>query len=609
MKFFGALWLSVFLLLSACSEQDPQTAVSTPAQTEIPSQQIYDQRCSFCHDGSTPKAPHLIEFQIIGAKAIEDTLTNGLMAQHAQGLSQADITALALFLGGARASTQPVKRCEVNVVPATTPPTQGWSLSLEGTRFIPAEVAQLAKDQVSRLQLKWVFAHPGATRVRSQPVPFGDVVITGSQDGQVYALDLHSGCTVWQFAAAAEVRSAVAINEKGTRAFFGDIRGDVYAIDPRDGSPIWQTTAHGHPDTTITGSPRYYNGVVYVPLSSTEWGSAADPSYPCCTFRGGVVALDAVTGEEKWTAYAIEQAPSPTGESNDMGAPLHHPAGAPIWNSPTIDVQRNLLYVGTGEAYTSPAADTSDSVIAFDLSSGEKVWHYQSIAGDAWNMACFIGGGPNCPEEDGPDLDIGAPPVLVTVDGQDMLLAGQKSGDVFALNPDNGELIWRKKIGRGGFAGGIHWGLAAHNGVVFAPNADTVFTGRFTGPRKPGLFALNAADGEQLWFTPAVDVCAEEDKPACDPGLSAAVTAIPGVVFAGAFDGHLRAYDAETGAIIWNFNTLGEHASVSGEKALGGSIESDGPVVYRGHVLINSGYLFGDRMPGNALMVFAPAPN
>ena len=193
----------------------------------------------------------------------------------------------------------------------------------------------------------------------------------------------------------------------------------------------------------------------------------------------------------------------------------------------------------------------------------------------------------------------------MTVDGRDLVIGGQKSGDVFALDPADGSLVWRKKIGRGGFAGGIHWGMAAQDDVIFAPNADTVFTGRFTGERKPGLFALNASDGEVLWFSRAPDACAEADKPACDPGFSAAVTAIPGVVFAGAFDGHLRAYTAATGELMWDFDTHNEFPSVSGERARGGSIEADGPVVYRGHVLVNSGYLFGDRMAGNSLLVFA----
>ena len=604
MRFVSAAWIA---FLFGCSAADDFHAPTRADAAGFDAQTAFDSRCVHCHDGSVPKAPHQIKFQLIGPRAIERTMTDGLMAAHVEGLSREQIARLASFLGGATYSTVPVKMCASHQLVASRPATFGWSLTEQGTRFIPGEVAQLETRDVPGLALKWVFAYPGATRARSQPVPFGEAILVGSQDGTVYALSLDRGCAHWTFQADVEVRSALAVSGDGTRAYFGDIRGMVYAIDPRTGEEIWRTQADAHPDTTITGSPRLFRDKLYVPLSSSEWGSAADPGYGCCTFRGGVAAFDSENGAKLWTAYAIAEAPQPTGKKNELGVPLYHPAGAPVWNSPTIDAKRNLLYVGTGEAYTSPAAATSDSVLAIDLQTGAVVWHYQSTPGDAWNMACFIGGGANCPQENGPDLDIGAPPMLLTIDGRDLVVAGQKSGDVFALNPADGSLVWRKKVGRGGFAGGVHWGLAAAGDVVFAPIADTVFTGRFTGPRKPGLFALNAADGEVLWHAPAPDVCAEADKPACDPGFSAAVTAIPGVVFAGAFDGHLRAYAAANGEVLWDFNTHGEFPSVSGELARGGSIEADGPVVYRGHVLINSGYLFGDRLAGNALLVFAPA--
>ncbi len=608
-RWMSLLWIVV---LAGCGAENPQQL--QPEQQEengaiqtaqFDPQAEFDTRCAHCHDGSVAKAPHQIKFQIIGAKAIKASLTDGLMAVHAQGLDPHHVDALATHLGGATAAQVPVKRCAEALVSTAEPSTQGWSLSYEGDRFIPESVAGLATEDIPKLKPKWVFAYPGATRARSQPVPYGDAILVGSQDGTVYALDLESGCAHWAYAADVEVRSAIAVSDDGQQAYFGDIAGTVYAIDARSGRELWRAQADAHPDVTITGSPRLFENRLFVPLSSTEWGSAADPGYACCTFRGGVAAFEVATGRKLWTTYAIPEAPKPRGRQNELGVELYHPAGAPIWNSPTIDTKRRLLYVGTGEAYTSPAADTSDSVLAIDVDTGDIVWHYQSISGDAWNMACFIGGGPNCPEEDGPDLDIGAPPVLQTVDGRDLVIAGQKSGDVFALLPEDGSLVWRKKIGRGGFAGGVHWGLAAHDGVIFAPNADTVFTGRFKGPRKPGLFALNAADGEVLWYSAAPDACQEADKPACDPGLSAAATAIPGAVFAGAFDGHLRAYDSVTGEVLWDFDTNVEFDSVSGEVAHGGSIEADGPVVYRGHVLVNSGYLFGDRMAGNALIVFA----
>ena len=388
--------LAILLLVGCGTETqtptaDPDAAPSNPlAELNFDAQAAYDTRCAHCHDGSVAKAPHLIEFQLIGAKAIAATLTQGLMATHAEGLSPLQIAALATHLGGAKLADVPVRMCEETTLPASTPVTQGWSLNTAGTRFIPSDVAQLSAEEVPRLRLKWVFAYPGATRARSQPVPFGDSVLVGSQDGTVYALKLATGCAVWRYSADVEVRSALEINQAGTAAYFGDIKGGIYAIDPRDGSLLWRAHADAHPDVTITGSPRLYKQRLYVPLSSKEWSSAADPGYACCTFRGGVAAFDALTGEHLWTSYSIPQAPQATGKTNDLGAPLYHPAGAPVWNSPTIDAKRNLLYVGTGEAYTSPAADTSDSILAIDLTTGELMWHYQSIAGDAWNMACFI---------------------------------------------------------------------------------------------------------------------------------------------------------------------------------------------------------------------------
>jgi polyvinyl alcohol dehydrogenase (cytochrome) len=345
---------------------------------------------------------------------------------------------------------------------------------------------------------------------------------------------------------------------------------------------------------------------LYVPMSSNEWAAAADPAYECCTFRGGVTALDTRTGRVVWRSYTIPQAPVASGERTAAGTLRRHPAGAPVWNSPTIDVKRRRLYVGTGEGYTSPAAPQSDAVIAYDLDTGRMLWWHQSLANDAWNMACFIGGGPNCPSENGPDLDIGAPPILHRLpDGDDVLLAGQKSAHVFALDPDDGKLRWKVKYGRGGYAGGVHWGMAATSTVLYAPNADTTFLPTERGEPKPGLFALSPRDGSIVWFTPAPDACPADLKPACDRGFSPPPTAIPGAVFQPSFDGWLRAYAERDGELLWQYNTVRDFTTVSGETARGGSIESAGAIVADGSVLVNSGYLFGGRMPGNVLLAFA----
>ena len=612
----AALVACVFgaLLSAGCESSSPADADDVPlidvvSRAPFDATVEFESRCAQCHNGGVPHAPHIVTFQMLGGDAIFEALTAGSMAIHAQGLSDAQKRALADQYGGSSADDEPVAMCP----PGQNRPSverlvmDGWGVDAANRRFFAAEVAQLDAADVPRLELAWAFSYPGATRARSQPLVVGDTLIVGGQDGRVFALDAASGCARWTFQADAEVRSSVTIDGTSADAavYAGDIQGNLYRIALVSGRLQWRTRVHDHPDATITGSPRYHDGRVFVPVSSSEWASAADPGYACCTFQGAVVAFDAIEGRKLWSASSIEQTPQPTGEKTPAGSDRFHPAGAPIWNSPTIDAQRNRLYVGTGEAYTSPAAPSSDAVLAFDLDSGRRLWTYQSISGDAWNMACFIGGGANCPVEDGPDLDIGASPVLETLaDGTQRLLVGQKSGDVFALDPDDGALVWRTKIGRGGFAGGVHWGMATDGERLYAPNADTTFTGRFTGTPKPGLFALDPATGSEVWFTPAPDVCAADERPACDPGLSAAVSAIPGIVFAGAFDGHLRAYDSADGRILWDFDTNRAFETVSGVVARGGSIESDGPVIVGGWVYVNSGYLFGDRMPGNVLLAF-----
>jgi len=557
---------------------------------------------------------------MIGTKAVLQSMTDGVMQLESKSMTPVELRQLAEHLGGSTLeseTTLPLKMCEADMTvpdPEQPPRSSDWGIDPQNTRFITADIAGLEALDVPQLRLKWAFAYPNSTRARSQPVIAGDTVFMGSQDGTIYALDVASGCVRWTFEADAEVRSAVTIeaaeggeNGRGPHAYFGDFIGQVYKLEAGSGTLVWKASVEDHHNVTITGSPKLHKDRLYVPMSSSEWASAADPAYECCTFRGGVAAFDRTDGRMLWKSHTILQQPELTGKKNNQGAATWAPAGAPVWGSLTIDEKRNVLYAPTGQGYTSPAVNTSDSIIAFNLESGNIEWVYQATQGDAWNMSCFIGEAANCPEEDGPDYDFGAPPVLLTLsNGRDILLAGQKSGFVHALDPDRGgALIWKKRIGLGGFAGGVHWGMAADGDTLYAPNADTNYINKWHGERTPGLYALKADTGEQIWFTPAPDVCAEEDKPECDPGLSAAVTAIPGVVFAGGFDGHLRAYDNTTGAIIWDFNTAQEFETLSGETARGGSIESDGPVIAHGHVLVNSGYLFGGRMGGNVLLAFS----
>ena len=638
LRFKIGILLAVAALAAGCSRETPEAPeapeaveAEAPAPAELPETitmvseggpgaALYQEHCASCHEGGVPKAPHVVTMQMSTPEKILGTM-DGLMSQQAKGLSEEERIVLAEFLSqqtlGAKSTAKPVLMCEEGAsdFDYSAPPAHyGWGLAPGNTRFVPTDVAQLPAEQVPNLTLKWAFAYPDATRARSQPTIAGGAVYVGSHDNVIYALDMETGCARWTFETDAEVRHATSVSswEAGDASaepslYFGDFNGRVYRLNAVTGALIWKIQVDDHKDILLTGSPKLHDGKLYVPLSSNEWASAADPGYECCTFQGGVAALDAETGEEIWKSRSIAGELKLTGKLNDAGAPTWHPAGAPVWNSPTIDPKRGRLYVGTGEAYTSPAAPTSDSILAFNLETGAMEWAYQGLAGDAWNMACTIADKTNCPSENGPDLDFGAPPILTTLpDGRQIILAGQKAGVVHALDPDdNGRLLWKKQTGIGGFAGGVHWGMAADGGTLFVPNADTYFFGEPRGVPRPGLWSLDAATGEENWFTPAPNVCPEDLKPACDPGLSAAITAIPGIVFAGGFDGMLRAYDAKSGKVVWEINALTEFETVNGEIAKGGSFESDGPVVAYGKLFVNSGYLYGGRMAGNVLLVFA----
>ena len=477
------------------------------------------------------------------------------------------------------------------------PRWNGWGAGVTNARFQPAAQAGLAAADVPRLRLRWAFGYPRSTSAQSQPTVVGGRLFVASERGAVYALDAKTGCTHWTFAAGSGVRSAMTVGrlDDGRHAlFFGDFTATVHALDAATGAAIWRRDVESHPGARITGAPVLHDGRLYVPVSSLEELLAADPRYPCCTFRGSVAALDAASGEPVWQSYTIEEAPGPRGRNPD-GAALMGPSGAAVWSAPTIDAQRGLVYAATGNAYTEPAAATSDAIVAFDLDTGAVRWTNQLTPGDAFILNCG-GDNPNCPEEDGPDFDFGASPVLVTTaDGRDLLVVGQKSGTGYGLDPNrDGAVVWRHQVGAGSALGGIEWGFAVDAEKAYFPNSD------YLTPEPGGLAAVRLRTGELVWY-------AEPHEPVCDgcsPALLAAVTAVPGAVFSGAWDGLFRAYDARDGSVLWEFDTNGGHDTVNGVAARGGSINGPGPVVVDGMVYVNSGYAaFGGR-PGNVLLAF-----
>jgi polyvinyl alcohol dehydrogenase (cytochrome) len=257
--------------------------------------------------------------------------------------------------------------------------------------------------------------------------------------------------------------------------------------------------------------------------------------------------------------------------------------------------------VATGNAYTSPAAPTSDAVVALDMTTGKIVWTQQATPNDAYLVRCKPGVG-NCPDEVGPDFDFGNSPILRTLaGGRRVISLGQKSGIVYGIAPDeNGKILWQMRAGKGGELGGIEWGSAADERNIYVPVSDVLGPVEEAG----GLLAFDLATGKQLWKTPAPPVTCR-NAPGCTGAQSAAISVIPGAVFSGSIDGHLRAFSTTDGKIIWQFNTMQAFDTVNGVKAQGGSIDASGPVIVGGMVLTNSGYGLWRGKAGNVLLAFA----
>ena len=490
------------------------------------------------------------------------------------------------------------------------PRWNGWGADLSNSRFQPAAMAGLTRDQVPLLRLKWAFGFLGRPAAVAQPTIVGGLVFVGGGDREVYALDAKSGCTRWTFKTEAVVRTAISFAPiSGTdqfAVFFGDLRANAYAVNAITGALVWKTKVEDHPAALITGAPTLYSGILYVPVSSMEEVTGSPSAYQCCTFRGSVVALDIATGKQIWKGYTIPEAPRPT-KRNATGTQLYGPSGAAVWSAPTIDVQRQALYVATGDNYSDPPSETSDAILAFELATGRMLWHWQATAKDSFITSCFSADRTNCPESDGPDHDFGQSPILVSLrSGQRVLVVGQKSGVVHALDPDQeGKILWQTRVGKGGPLGGIMWGSAADQDHVYVANSDVRFSPSGYKTLDPnaggGLFALDLATGKISMQVPPVP-CGSRSQ--CSPALSAAVTAIPGVVFSGGVSGHLRAYATDDARLLWEVDTAREYRIVNGVSARGGAMDGPGPTIVDGMLYVNSGYAQWGGLPGNVLLAF-----
>jgi len=560
------------------------------------------------------------------AARIMKTLDFGAMMTVAYPMAREDREAVAAYLGtkAPLVSLPASAYCSdrsVRVSDSSKFVWNGWSTGTNNARYQTAEAAGLSLDQVRGLKMKWAFGFDGDVTAFSQPTVIDGQVFVGSAGGVIYALRASTGCVQWTYETNGPVRSSVVAAPLGDKhaLLFGDQIGWFYALEAETGKQLWKKKIEEHDAARLTATPIVYKGVVYVPAASWEETRSLDPTYACCTFRGSIIALQIRDGKLVYKSYMIPEAPRQTGKTK-RGTPQFGPSGAGVWATPTLDEKRGVMYAATGDNYSTPATSMSDAIVAMQISTGKILWAKQTFPNDAYNSSCGTDK-QNCPDEDGPDYDFGSSAILTRLpNGHDVLLAGQKSGMVYALDPDKkGELLWQVRIATR-FPGaspsvGVQWGMATDGQKVYAATSspgraapkDKQDIRRYVlDPRQGGgLTALRISDGSKVWYAPPI-VCAENAASGCSPAQSAALTAIPGAVFSGSMDGHLRAYNTEDGKVLFDFDTMREFTTVNGVKARGGSMDGPGPVAVGGMVFVNSGYSRFGGVPGNVLIAFAP---
>jgi polyvinyl alcohol dehydrogenase (cytochrome) len=574
---------------------------------------LYAERCASCHDKPEGRTPPKTVLEAQSATAITAALYEGVMRPMAAGLSPHDMASLAAHLSKAPAGGRDDRLAEAPACQGRPQPLSlgarsqwnGWGGSGAQARFQPDP--GFAAADAPRLKLKWAFAYPGSRN--GQATVVGDRLFINSNAGGVYALDARTGCAWWRFSLPGGSRSSIVVGRlpgatpRHAAYFTGWVERTAYALDAETGALIWKTQVDHQREVQMTGSPVLHGGRLYVTVSSAEEAIATDPKYGCCRFRGAVVALDAATGRQLWKTYMAGEA-RPF-RKNAAGTQMYGPAGAAIWSAPTIDAKRGVLYVATGDSYTDVELPTADSIVALDLKTGAVRWKNQLTREDNYIVGCARGAARgNCPETLGPDHDFGASPILYTLaSGKRVLLAGQKSSQVYGLDPDaQGKVLWEKRLSAGGPLGGIEFGMAADGDRLYAAVAD-IFT---SGKSAAGLHAFNPADGAILWQAPTPRLPCAWKNVFCSPAMSQAVSAMPGLVFGGSMDGRFRAFDSATGKIVWEVDTAAQPVvTVSGREARGGVIDGAGPTIAGGMVHVTSGYQARSGAPGLVLMAFS----
>ena len=576
---------------------------------------LYSQRCAACHDHAGGRIPPKASIADNTRASITTTLFAGVMQPMARGLSLHDLASIATYLSSRKDGTAGGFGPDAPACAAKPKPLDlsgngawnGWGRTMEQARYQPNPGFTAA--EVPRLKLKWAFAYSNASN--GQATVVGDRLFVNSSSGAIYALDAKTGCTYWRFDAPEASRSTIVLGAfpgaPGHAAvYFTDYTRSAYALDADSGALIWKTQVDDQREVQMTGSPALHDGRLFVPISSAEEAIATDPAYVCCKFRGALAALDAVSGKLLWKTYVTPEAAKPF-KRKANGADMYGPAGGAVWSAPTVDAKRHLVYVATGDSYTDLDFPNADAVLALDERTGGIRWSRQFTRGDTYIIGCSGSAGEaNCPARPGPDHDFGASVVLHTLpNGHEVLLAAQKSSQVYALDPDaNGETLWSKRLSPGGVLGGVEFGPAADANALYVALSDVYVPPRTQA--NPGITALRIADGAILWSRRiSKEACAWKNV-YCSPAMSQAVSAMPGIVFGGSMDGRFRAFDTANGRTLWEYDTAAEPVTtVAGRRAQGGVLDGAGPTIASGIVYVNSGYQGRSGRPGTVLMAFS----
>ena len=608
-------------------------ATGVHAQAAPAGKGVYERACAGCHAAPPPgsRAAPLANLQKMSAAALRTTLTTGVMKGMGDALSPQDLTDVINYLAAAPegAGTDWVKRamCPVDqrgidLKPAPT--LAAWGVDQKNSRRMSAVQAGLTTADLGRLDVAWSLNMPGTTTLRGQGAILGSTLfyIAGQSD-QLLALDTKTGCIKWASETPSGLRTSLALGRLGPKGALalvaGDSAGQVQAWDAATGKLIWRMDPRPGPSGMLTGTPLFAGSRLLVPISAIDVGLAMRSAYACCQGHGALAALDPMTGKVLWTYHTMEPA-RPLGIKNSQGVEMMGPSGAPVWSSPSVDLEAGLAFIGTGENTSPPATGTSDSIVAIDLATGKSRWVFQALKNDVWNMSCPSGResrrapGVNCffYESDSVlrDHDFGAGPVVYGSGSHKLILGGQKSGDVWGLDRATGKQVWHERFGEGSALGGVHWGLASDGTRLYVPISDPYIP----APKAAaGLYALDGRTGKLIWSWRATPDCKGDRKAkiaGCEGhyGLSAAPLVIDGAVLAGALDGRLWVFNAATGKVLAVHDTALSFQSATGVTGVGGSIDATGVFAGDGLVFVNSGYGMFGQQPGNVLVAYRPKP-